>query len=401
MFRFFERFEPKQAESSFIAQRVTFITGRVFSIALLLTMIEASNNAFNQMEFVQPIWFWFTWGLTVFGIAVALAEYWLLGGGTVGLKIHALAVIFALVTWQFSLSGVELPTDFRPWIWWQLGMGALSAGLAFSPALGWLLAFAQPAYWIYLRTQEFSGGPDVERGIQDAVYTVLLASVILSLVNLLKIYARRADAADLSKREAQVEQAKADAIERERMEIDSLVHEKILATIEAARLAEPGVEHESLAKSAFEALEQLKEFGASYQSSREEVSVRYVFDALANTANQFYREFTVSQSSKHEGQVDLAVANAFIGAAIQAMDNSLKHAGGTQVVRKLHLKSKGNTFKIVIEDDGRGFRPANVARDRVGVRRTIRGRVESVGGSVKIDSAPGQGCRVILEWEAA
>lgn len=363
-------------------------------------MIEASTNAFNQLQYIQPAWFWFTWGLVVLGVAISLLEYWVLGGGTVGLKLHAIGVIVTLLTWQFSLVGNDLPTDFRPWIWWQLGMGALSAGLAFSPALGWFLAFAQPAYWIYMRTQAFSGGPDVQRGIQDAVYTVLLAAVVLSLVNLLKIYARRADEADGKRREAQAEQAKADAIERERMEIDSLVHEKILATIEAAYLSEPGVEHESIARSAQAALHKLQEFGASYNETTEQVSVKYLFDALANTANMFYRDFSVSQSGKGEGQVDFAVSNAFTGAAIQAMDNSLKHAGGKSVNRKLHLKSKGSSFKIVIEDDGKGFRPASVARDRVGVRRTIRGRVESVGGVVKIDSAPGQGCRVILEWEA-
>jgi signal transduction histidine kinase len=52
---------------------------------------------------------------------------------------------------------------------------------------------------------------------------------------------------------------------------------------------------------------------------------------------------------------------------------------------------------IVIEDDGRGFDPAAVRVHRDGGYglQTMRERVELSGGSLRVDSSPNQGTRVI------
>ena len=48
-----------------------------------------------------------------------------------------------------------------------------------------------------------------------------------------------------------------------------------------------------------------------------------------------------------------------------------------------------------VKDDGPGFDPATTAPG-VGITRSIRGRVEAVGGSVEIVSSPGDGAEVRL-----
>lgn len=385
--------------SSYLTQRVSLLTGRTFSVALLATFAEASFYAFAQREYIQPLWFWLTWGLVLASVLTVTIEYWFFNGGNIGLIAHAVAVCLTLFTWQFQLSGLPLPTDFRPWIWWQFGIGVISAGLGFVAVLGWILIFAVPLYWVFFRMQVWSGGPDPMRAVQDGVYSALLAAVVVSLVKLLKTNAKKADDAAIQAQEAMVNQAQADAVERERLRIDALVHEKILATLESAYVANHNAEHPQIAASAAEALQSLRDFGNVYGEPKELVTVQNLFDALGGTAKQHFGEFKVVLNGEGSPTLDIEVANAFSEATMQALDNSLKHAGGKLVKRNLHLRVKQNGFKIVIEDDGRGFRPSRVAKDRLGVRRTIRGRVESVGGKVKIDSAPGQGTRVILEWD--
>jgi signal transduction histidine kinase len=49
-----------------------------------------------------------------------------------------------------------------------------------------------------------------------------------------------------------------------------------------------------------------------------------------------------------------------------------------------------------IRDRGAGFDPDGVAPDRRGLADSIRGRMERVGGSATIVSAPGEGTEVEL-----
>jgi signal transduction histidine kinase len=49
-----------------------------------------------------------------------------------------------------------------------------------------------------------------------------------------------------------------------------------------------------------------------------------------------------------------------------------------------------------VRDRGVGFDPDAVAADRRGVAESIRGRMERVGGTAKIVSAPGEGTEVEL-----
>jgi signal transduction histidine kinase len=53
--------------------------------------------------------------------------------------------------------------------------------------------------------------------------------------------------------------------------------------------------------------------------------------------------------------------------------------------------------KIVISDDGVGFRVSRIPRSRLGLRLSIIQRVETIGGRVFIDSKPGSGTNIVLE----
>ena len=84
-------------------------------------------------------------------------------------------------------------------------------------------------------------------------------------------------------------------------------------------------------------------------------------------------------------------------AASQAIQNVAKHAGGAERVA-LRLRHESGTLHHRIADDGRGFDPAQTA-EGTGLRN-IRNRIQTLGGTVSVDSSPGRGTviSVSLPW---
>lgn len=92
-------------------------------------------------------------------------------------------------------------------------------------------------------------------------------------------------------------------------------------------------------------------------------------------------------------KLDPDVGRALIAAIRAALDNVLKHSGA--VVAELEL-IYADDVTVMITDQGRGFDPAAIPEDRLGVRGSIIERLEAVGGSARIWSSPGGGTSVIL-----
>jgi signal transduction histidine kinase len=59
-----------------------------------------------------------------------------------------------------------------------------------------------------------------------------------------------------------------------------------------------------------------------------------------------------------------------------------------------------DAVEVNVRDRGRGFDPTRIEADRHGVRESIVGRVEAVGGRAVVRSAPGEGTEVRLELPA-
>ncbi len=80
----------------------------------------------------------------------------------------------------------------------------------------------------------------------------------------------------------------------------------------------------------------------------------------------------------------------------EALTNVRRHSGASAV--KVILTSGDHTVSVVVRDDGRGFDPTRVGRDgqqHLGLQ-TMRERAESVGGTLDIQSEPGQGTEIRL-----
>lgn len=89
-----------------------------------------------------------------------------------------------------------------------------------------------------------------------------------------------------------------------------------------------------------------------------------------------------------------------IGLAVaQCLVNVLAHAEvrNAEVV----VISSDHDVSVMIIDAGRGFSERLVAADRLGLRQSVRRRIESVDGSVQIWSTPGRGTSVMIRVPAS
>lgn len=94
-------------------------------------------------------------------------------------------------------------------------------------------------------------------------------------------------------------------------------------------------------------------------------------------------------------------AGAEVVAAVRAaLDNVLAHAGPDASAWVL-LEASRDGVRVTVRDNGRGLEPgrleAAAKEGRAGVRGSIRGRIEDLGGTATWTERPGSGCTVVLD----
>jgi signal transduction histidine kinase len=95
-----------------------------------------------------------------------------------------------------------------------------------------------------------------------------------------------------------------------------------------------------------------------------------------------------------EREIELAapVEEALYRIALEAMNNSLKHAAATLVA--VQIRAVGERVELEVKDNGRGFEEQVVGATGGMGLITMRERTENLGGTLTIDSAIGEGTNV-------
>lgn len=96
--------------------------------------------------------------------------------------------------------------------------------------------------------------------------------------------------------------------------------------------------------------------------------------------------------------MDSAVARELTAAAVNAIDNAAAHAGAGAHTFVL-VEDLGDAVTVTVRDDGVGIAPGRLVeatrQGHVGVSKSIVGRLNTLGGSATLVTAPGCG----TEWE--
>ena len=88
------------------------------------------------------------------------------------------------------------------------------------------------------------------------------------------------------------------------------------------------------------------------------------------------------------------VARAAAGALGASLENVLRHSGTDSA--EIIVSTTDEAITWTVNDAGHGFDPASIGPDRLGLWSSVYQRVESVGGVVKVWSAPGSGTSVLF-----
>jgi signal transduction histidine kinase len=119
-----------------------------------------------------------------------------------------------------------------------------------------------------------------------------------------------------------------------------------------------------------------------------------IADAVDAAAAEVEELHGVRVDVVHTGNAQLDErSQALVLAAREAMTNAAKHAG----VEEISVFVEPNA--VYVRDRGQGFDP-QAPTERSGIAESIRGRMERVGGTARITSAPGEGTEVELVLHA-
>ena len=129
--------------------------------------------------------------------------------------------------------------------------------------------------------------------------------------------------------------------------------------------------------------------------SLERVDIKSLLTQLADAFNGRVR-VPVNLAIHGECELTHEVKLVFYRVAQEALNNIAKHSGARQV--ELHLECQPGQMNLSITDDGLGFDPDSITSDHLGIA-IMRERASSIGADLKIDSQPGQGTTIELDWK--
>jgi len=378
--------------------RVDKLLGKTFSVAAVALSIESGFNFYGQLDYLNQPLAWLMvailWSTTI----ATVYTFWFGQSNFMIVQIHALFMPVLILTWPFMLAQ-EVPQDgtFYPWIWWGVDTGWVAMALSFK----WRATVIYYIGCIFFMQVIFSlpmGGSHQDIIlITDSLYTLLTNACLSIIALMIRFAAQRSDAANSEAIQAEVLRAEAEGKAREKLRIDGLIHDSVLTALISATHAKNDDEARTSSELAKTALAKLSEIQKG-ETSQSSLYCGELFDSIILAAQRIYPEIKIKKNCATSIPVDSETASALTEATIQAVHNSVVHAGA-KATRELSLKSTSAGLKIVVKDDGVGFRVAQVNRGRLGIKISIIARMESVAGSAHVVSSPGQGTTVILEWE--
>lgn len=99
------------------------------------------------------------------------------------------------------------------------------------------------------------------------------------------------------------------------------------------------------------------------------------------------------------GRLDRESSIALGLAVKQCLVNVLKHSGTTRA--EVAVYGSDAAISVMIIDNGTGFSEAATGSDRLGLRSSVRKRIELVGGQVNVWSTPGRGTSIMIKIPVA
>lgn len=229
--------------------------------------------------------------------------------------------------------------------------------------------------------------------VEDVMLDMATNLATIGALTWLLRLAETSDASGAQQRAQAVELAARQASTRAQHEANSFIHDHILSALIAVANGLP--DRAALRGSARQALDSLSA-GMAVASP---VTASTLLNDVAGGVGVMAGDIRTDVVFAREHEIPPEVAQAIAEATLEAVRNSLRHAGDDAVVtRTVTLTSDACGITVEVNDNGRGFDPAAAGRGRHGVSGSIIARMQDVGGRATISSAPGEGACITLRW---
>ena len=379
--------------------RVTTAIARTaagFGVAFMLQSIPAMVDQLPNMNLA--------WSVVMVGALVASLAF--TGVASVidrGLRIghvaFAAVYLIALVSWPFAVIDPAKAPSSSYWLYYTLTIATAMATVGLGIRLATAYVVVVPLVYGIIRITPPGGGVTITQAVLDSVYAIILGGAITIITAILRNAASSVDRAQATALERYGHAVRQHATEAERVQVDAIVHDSVLTTLLSAARAETAEAKELAALMAGNAIGHLRDAVSEAPQGDAEISIAALANRIADAAGALSEPVVVDSDGVRPGRIPVAVAEAVYSAAVQAMVNSLQHAGPAH---RRWAVVRGGADDLVVEvgDDGAGFDPDAVPTERLGVRVSILERVASVGGVAVIDTAVGHGTVVSLHWPA-
>jgi len=351
-----------------------------------------------QLEEAQPVWLWVVipalFGTLIVALVLSIAQVWVrqVQG------VFAVLYLAALLTWPFFvLPGVEV-SDGIHWLNYLITVATAMATIAFPTVISTIYLFLCPLIYVVVRATPVGGGAPWELAVLEGVYALILGSAIVIIVTMLRQAASSVDNAQATALDRYSHAVRQHATEVERVQVDAIVHDSVLTTfISAARAFTPQAQ-QLAATMAGNAIGYLRDAAAASPDDGTMVRFTGLAERITNAAAELASPFELRIRSVGTRSLPVQAAEAIYSASVQAMVNSLQHAGEEGVSRWVSVRGIApGGIEVIVGDTGSGFDMAERS-ERLGVRVSILERISNAGGRASVKSAPGEGTIVTIRW---
>ena len=394
----------RQPHNPISRPQIETVVSRSVAIFGIVFGLQAMPALLQQMSTAQTVWA-IVFGVGIYGgiVATLVAAFAKRCVRAVNAYV-SFAYIVALVGWPFVvLKPLAVATE-RPWLWLLCTVATSTAAIAFSTWQATIYLIIAPVVYGLIRITPGGGGATWQSASFDIAYAVILGGAVLILITLLRQAAASVDYAQATALDRYANAVRQHATEVERVQVDSIVHDSVLTTLlSAARSFTP--EAKDLAtRMSLNAMGHLKDAAAASPDDDATVALTELARRIADATATLSGPFELRTRRVGLGSVPLQCSEAVYSAAMQAMVNSLQHAGtGDDVHRWLVIESAddGGGIRIGIGDDGSGFAFDTMPSERLGLRVSIIERVANAGGSVEVDTGIDRGTVIWITWPSA
>ncbi len=388
----------KQPRNPISRKQVETVISR--SVAVFGIVFGAQTVPFMLAQVNEPHawWLWMVapamFGSLVFATVMSFVGRWVRQSHAV----VAIVYVGALASWPFTVMPGAQIADSPHWLYYLLTVATACAAIAFNTLAGTLYLLLVPALYLVGRVMPNGGGPDWQLAVLETVYSIILGSAVMIIVTMLRQASSSVDAAQATALDRYSHAVRQHALEVERVQVDSIVHDSVLTTLlSAARAYTPEAE-ELASRMAGAAIGHLRDAALVSPDDNSMVSLRALAGQLGDEVRGM-PQFELRARALGDGSVPAQAAEAIHSATVQAMLNSLQHGGDERPVRRwVSMSPFPGGVCVVVGDDGKGFEPLLVPNERLGLRLSIVERIANAGGCAEIDSRPGGGTTVTISW---